>query len=330
MSDAPPPKSSESFYRVGKGSNLEKIRLAKRRQRRRRRGRRDPEDVWEDAAGRRDLSPAGRWAKVLWMSVVLVVVAAVVVIAGRKGMRGGTMQPSELVGYDRSPAAVEAFGKTFANETDPQRRLVMARDPEVVAGHMVDYPEAALTGVVKSVQLMGSGRQVAYPPRTAFFAEMDGGGARLLVVVEEEDGLRVDWDVFARYGTASWTAILTGEAAEVRVFLGADDYYNGAFSDDTAWRAFRLISPDVEQPMYAYAEVGSLRENYLTAIAAVAPRNGHRMVLRVARRGGTNGRHLFVIERLLAMGWVLGEVELEEQLEQGGEKAIEQWRPEGL
>jgi len=294
----------------------------------------DPEDVWEDEAVRRDMSPARRRAKVMWMSVLLVAAAAVVAIAVRQGEPGDQILAADaegyVEGYVASPEAIAALAQAFADEADPQKRLALARVPEAVAAHLADYPEAALKGGVKSLRLLGAGRLLV-PPRTAFVARMEGGGKRLLVVVEEDAGLRVDWDVFARYGTASWAALMAGEAgaADVRVFLRADNYYNEPFGDDSEWRAFQLTSPDVEQPMYAYAQVGSLREKYLMAVAATAPAAGSRMVLRIARRGGSDGRHLFEIERLLAAGWVLGSLELEEQLELGGEDAIERLNAEG-
>ena len=76
--------------------------------------------------------------------------------------------------------------------------------------------------------------------------ELTSGGRRLLYVVGTDEGPRVDWDAYVRYGTAAWELFLQGEVAEatVRVFPSASDYFDGSFKDREKWSAYALKSPE--------------------------------------------------------------------------------------
>lgn len=82
-----------------------------------------------------------------------------------------------------------------------------------------------------------------------FQAVFTNGALRLVCVVEDSDSHEqfIDWEAYARYGTASWDALLTEAAdqAEVRVFLSPGYHFEGTFTDPNAHVCFVLTSADL-------------------------------------------------------------------------------------
>lgn len=70
---------------------------------------------------------------------------------------------------------------------------------------------------------------------------------------------KLDFDGFARTVRPSWQELLDkgAEQALVRVFVGADLYYNGPFRDDKEWVCYGIASPDTESLLRGYCRVGS-------------------------------------------------------------------------
>ena len=105
-----------------------------------------------------------------------------------------------------------------------------------------------------------------------FHVKMEDGSSRLLcVVINEEEGARVDFECYARQGSVAWEDLLSGEATEaqvLRVFLKAGSYYNYAFADEMKWRCFVATSPDVERLLYFYVARGAETAKQLAQFTA--------------------------------------------------------------
>ena len=115
-----------------------------------------------------------------------------------------------------------------------------------------------------------------------FVARFENGDRRLISVVKTREGELIDWDAFARYGTACWDDIMNGkvQTATVRVFLQKTNYYNFAYSDDEKWASYRLSSPDLDSELTAYAAIGTRTHGILDHTFTLAP-HPRRFTLRI-------------------------------------------------
>ena len=213
----------------------------------------------------------------------------------------------------------EAVAKAFLAGGDPQERLRWVRDAEGVRARMDGYPKEAREAPGEIEKMIGhvseDGRAV-----TAFAVAMPSGEPRLLEVVETDDGPKVDWDAYARYGTASWEDLLSGKAerAVVRVFCEPSSERPGPFGNQAEWTCFRLSSPDLPQAALGFAQVGSVREAMMKKVIIGTPRYRQRFTLEIVRHDGKD-EPLFEITRCLAVGWSLGERDVEEGWQEMGE-----------
>lgn len=207
-------------------------------------------------------------------------------------------------------ATAEAVARAFLKESDPSKRMRWVRNAEEVKARLTEYPEEARAGIGEIEKMLGHQGDGANPI-TAFVVAFPSGNVRLLEVVGTADGPRVDWDAYARYGTASWEDLWSGkvERAVVRVFCEPSSELSATFEDDK-WTCFRLSSPDLPQTALGFAEVGSVREEIMKKVILGTPNYRQRFVLEIVRREGKDEPH-FEITRCLAVGWIQGEHDLE-------------------
>ena len=215
--------------------------------------------------------------------------------------------------------AAEKVARTFLAEGIPFERLRRVRDGDDVLFRMDAYSKEAREAPGEIEKMIGhlseGGRTV-----TAFAVTMPSGDVRLLEVVETEKGPKVDWDAYARYGTASWEDLLSGKAerAVVRVFCEPSSERPEPFGNQAEWTCFRLSSPDLPQAALGFAQVGSVREAMMKKVILGTPRYRQRFTLEILRHEGKD-EPLFEITRCLAVGWILGERDVEEDWREKGE-----------
>lgn len=264
----------------------------------------------------------------------LAMVPVVWKLAGSSGI--GLAQSPPDIGTTVRIQLAEEVAHAFLTENDPQRRLPWARENEAVALRLQAYAEEARSDVPVAWEPHGHHMENGLA-KTAFAVRFKAGGFRLLEVVETAKGLRVDWDGYARYCSENWEDLLSGKdgsaefrrwygkkwgkdllsgkagAAEVRVFVSPGDHYNVPFEAADQWTCFRLMSPDLpeSEDVFAYAEAGSTRQRELKRIVLGAPDFRQHMTLRIEGHEGAGGERLFEITRVLAIGWVRGERDVE-------------------
>lgn len=209
----------------------------------------------------------------------------------------------------------ETVARAFLNESDPAKRLQWVRNAEEVKERLAEYPEEARAGVGEIQRVLGHQGEGANPV-TAFVVAFPSGNVRLLEVVGTADGPRVDWDAYARYGTASWEDLLSGKAEQalVRVFCEPSSERPEPFGDQGRWTCFRLSSPDLPQATLGFSEVGSVRERMMKQVILGTPNYRQHFILEIVRREGKE-EPLFEIRRCMAVGWILGESAIEEEWE---------------
>jgi hypothetical protein len=204
--------------------------------------------------------------------------------------------------------------RLFLEAPTEKDRLKWARDLPGLRGRTKNFPDeaVALPVVFEELTPMGKVEATGGFEFNQFAVRMPGGSMRLVCVVWTDDGLRVDWDSFARYSTADWDALLSGgvEEAELRVFIRPVEYYLGDFADDSRWQSFEMVSPDWPQSLYAYAAKGSPTAAVLADMVRSAPHFG-RVTVRV-KAGTEPERRQVEIAKLLGTCWVQGEDDPEE------------------
>ncbi len=265
----------------------------------------------------------GSWRWLAWAPVVclpLIVAFGLSAWREREEKRGdtekiqtGSMVATEAIreGLDTAETVAQAFLK----KSDPEKRLRWVRNAEAVKGRLAEYPEEARAGVGEIQRMLGHQGDGANPV-TAFVVAFPSGNVRLLEVVGTPDGPRVDWDAYARYGTASWEDLLSGKAEQalVRVFCEPSSERLEPFGDQGRWTCFRLSSPDLPQAALGFAEVGSVREKMMKQLILGTPNYRQHFVLEIVRYAGKE-EPLFDIRRCMAVGWILGERAVEEEWE---------------
>jgi hypothetical protein len=218
-----------------------------------------------------------------------------------------------------SPSEAEALAmvKAALLIRDPQQAQEVFRMGRATAQEIVDFL-ASLSSVespkptfewLSSIDANG----LALEGVTVKLGE-GGASQRLAVLTPDPAGKwKMDFETLARKCNPPLNEFLTSNyaaVAEVRVYVGSDNYFNGIYSDENEWVCYGLISPDIEQNLYAYCKVGSPQAK---AMAAIFLRDStlYRAVLEIRRWEEGDSRQ-FEIARVLADDWVLTEKPFDE------------------
>lgn len=263
---------------------------------------------WEKRSRKSD------WGAYVWLlAVVLVLAVAGMVVWLRpdeRPARAGTAHGAdELRG---GLVAAEQVARAFLAESDPAKRLQWVRNANAVKTRLAQYPEEARSEVGEIEKVLGH-QQDGKRSVTGFVVAFPSGNLRLLEVVGTPDGPRIDWDAYARHGTASWEDLWSGQAnqAVVRVFCEPSTERPEPFEDQGKWTCFRMSSPDIPHTALAFAQVGSVREARMKQVVLNAPNYRQRFTLEIARHEG-KGEPLFEIIRCVAVGWLEDDMPVEQ------------------
>lgn len=271
----------------------------------------NPESGWEKPSG------DGGWGGLGWVlaGVLVLAVIGTAVFLQKDVDSDGTAQAQVA---DEVEEGIESAGKVaraFLEESDPSKRLRWVRNADHVKQRLAEYSDEARTAVGEIESVLGhqvaGGRSL-----TGFVVAFPSGNVRLLEVVGTSDGPRVDWDGYARHGTATWEDLCSGKAqrAVVRVFCEPSSERPEPFESQDKWTCFRLSSPDLPQAALGFAQAGNMREKMMKRVVLASPNYRQRFVLEIRRHEG-NDEALFEITRCVAVGWIADERPVEERWE---------------
>lgn len=237
----------------------------------------------------------------------------VTVEAQQQAKKATELDLAEVTSLLYEPEARQ-LAEDFGKSGDPASRLKMSRNPELTAKRMSEYSAEALevrAAEVAFMDVVDLGGIMA----ARFLAKFESGQSRLICVVPTPEGLRVDWDCYARYNTAAWPKLLEGtvKSAELRVFAKRLDYYTFDYRDESKWISFELKNADHDQTLYAYASRGTTTAKLLeAAMPSAASGKNVQLTLRVSASGSGHKWKQFTIDRLYAFGWVRPEQDIED------------------
>ena len=135
----------------------------------------------------------------------------------------------------------------------------------------------------------------------------------MIYVVIGEGGAKVDFKCYARYSSASWPDLLSGKelaADEVRVTLEKGDYYNFGFSDDKKYHAYLASTPDLEDPIHLYAEVGSKTDLIMANMVNTLPM--YRAVLSIKSVENSHMKRQFQVVKVRSNSWLMTDKDWED------------------
>lgn len=250
-------------------------------------------------------------------------VAVVVAFSVRGDSGEGSAVPNRTPQAEIDEGAVSALragevARRFLKAETEEERMALVRNAETLDLASRRYPAEVMAYPV-DYRVFDS-----MPPANAsgemrmqrFAVTLADGARRLICVAETPTGLRVDYDAFARHSTALWEELMMGRAGEeMRVVVKRSTYFNRQFTDDE-WTAFQVSSPDWPDSVTGYARKGSATEGVLTAVTKRVRRQ--RVTLELRPLGDSYRHKQFVIEKVLARGWVLtpGDIEAKWILEE--------------
>ena len=204
--------------------------------------------------------------------------------------------------------------QAFLEAGSERERLAFVRDPELAFAKLVGFAQEVRTFPIEhgAVIAMGAASASGNMRFERFAVTMADGRMRLLCIAATPRGPMVDYESFARYGTATWQGLLEGEAGEeVRLVVKPSFYFNHGFTNDKSWTAFELSSPDWPDSLTGYATTGSPTAELLTEITS--KNRKQRVTLKLRPEGESHHARQVRIEKVLASGWVLTEGDIEKK-----------------
>ncbi|MCW1886479.1 hypothetical protein OKA04_17205 [Luteolibacter flavescens] len=251
------------------------------------------------------------WVIAGLIGVLLLVAITGLWVMGRKHavVGGGVQAEVHREGSDAAPEKwhgpiPSVIADRFTKATTHQQRLELVRNPAEVGPAMEAFFK---TGPGSKEQITG-----VYPmtPGTSgdvifesYGVEIADSPNRMLTVLVDPGGAKVDFECYARTNSVSWDDLLSGkvsEASEVRVILSVDGYYLHGFSDEKKWIHFRTTSPDLPESLNFYLD----RQSPLVAEIKDAASQAFRATVSIRSVDGSEKHRQFEITALKALAWV--------------------------
>ncbi len=139
---------------------------------------------------------------------------------------------------------------------------------------------------------------------------------RALLTPNKNGDWQVDMASLANWSSVPWDRFLSepGREADLRVVVSRDNYFNGAYSSDREWSAFRLASPESQTLLIAYCEKDG---KSLTALSNLLKESPYARVVLHVRKAEEPGNRQCEILSVLAEDWIVTETPFEERFQRG-------------
>ena len=230
-------------------------------------------------------------------------------LMGRKHSGGNS-----LSSVDRTEASVplekwqgpipSVIADRFMAAKTQEQRMELVRNPTEVGPSMEAFFKSGpgSTELFRGMHPLtaGSSGDLTFE---CYAVEFANAPVRLLSVTIDPSGAKVDFECYARLGSATWADVLSGkatEAGEVRVLLQAGSYYLHAFNDEQKWLHFKATSSDLPDTLDFYLD----RENPAIRELQDSGEGIFPATLSIRAVKGSEKHHQYEITGVKALGWV--------------------------
>jgi len=201
----------------------------------------------------------------------------------------------------------EQIAEKFLAAGTQEERLRLVREPAAVAGIMERFYRDGPGAAEKKDRLRKLSHSLTTPVGALqpFSVTMTNGSQRLLYVVFDESGARVDFKCYAAYCSEPWDELLDGTmggALEMRVSLQRGNYYNFDFPDHQQWQCLIATAPELADPVYLYFRRDSPEMREITNCNLTEPT---RFTVSIEAQGDCHKRRQWQLTRVLSQGWVV-------------------------
>ncbi|MGJ8633686.1 MAG: hypothetical protein ACSHX7_07190 [Luteolibacter sp.] len=140
------------------------------------------------------------------------------------------------------------------------------------------------------------------------FLKSTGEKGQLLVEVESDSEVKVDWETYVCYQPMAWDDFALerpeGFVGDFRVYVDKDHFYNHEFADSGEWLSFRLTTLGSDEVLTGYVTVENLLGQRMTELIEENRRGQTSMILRLRIPEGVRSKHGVVIEKFLNPSWL--------------------------
>jgi hypothetical protein len=145
-----------------------------------------------------------------------------------------------------------------------------------------------------------------------FFTKELARPRRVLLTPDEHGVWQADLAALEGRSSMAWDEIIhePAVAADVRVLVAHDNYYNGRYSDDHEWEAYALANPNSEVILIGYCRRSSEAHRILTTL--LTEMRAARAIIRIQKTDLPESRQC-EIESILAEDWILTDSPLDER-----------------
>ena len=271
-------------------------------------------DAVEANFGAKSQQPLSPWVWTLWISAVLALMVSGVACylithsasQSETENENETAMPLIAAAPKWQGLQPEQIAENFLAATTQQERLRWVRQPAAVAETMERFYRdgpGAREGR-GTLEKLTEGINTEATAMQRFAVTLTDGSQRMLYVTFDEGGARVDFKCYAAYCSEPWDKLLDGtmaRAAEMRVIITPNDYYNYDFSDPAQWQCLIAIAPELEDPIYLYVRRDSPLMEEIKTYPFDAPM---RFTIAMEQQGESCKRRQWQLTRLIHEGWV--------------------------
>lgn len=205
----------------------------------------------------------------------------------------------------QGPQPIEV-ANSFIAATTHSERLQWVDQPEEVDALMEEFYThgPGLTETITKLSSINIPMQDGRAFRSFLAIMADGSFRRLDVAYEFNGHAKVDFKSYSRFCGTPWSALLDGScptAAEMRVSLEMDTYYNREFSDEGTWYCLIAKSPDLKEPLYLYARRD---DPELQDFLRYLPDREMRYTVNIQNTEDGWRHRQFILSKILRNGWL--------------------------
>ncbi len=198
----------------------------------------------------------------------------------------------------------EPLAKKFLTARSVEELLPLVRNPEVAEARMRNFYPGGKVSAPGFSQFNSTGGVSVLGRLLSLYVTTRDLDMKAIAFVDTPQGLKVDWESWVGWSEMSWETFIKTKPATGHVFrvtLSAVEYYNFAFTDETKWKSYRLMSADGEKSFYGYVEKDTLLDQ---KIHLDADTKSLALMLSLKYPEGATSDSQVEIERFVADGWV--------------------------